>query len=154
MQIYCPKTLFLIIFNYTLLYKKTRLTNKKYMLNFKSNLILKIIINECKDGGYKLLEKSDIISLLPQKYKVEEAELDSIINNLEKNDLISLRYDDDKVYCVCVLPNALKLVENKNTETENKCPSIKINYIYIILIVFIISLLSNLIAEFIASLLF
>ena len=73
------------------MHKNIRLTNKKYMLDFKSNLILKIIINECKDGGYKLLEKSDIISLLPSKYKIEESELDKIINSLEKNDLISLR---------------------------------------------------------------
>lgn len=134
------------------MHKNIRLTNKKYMLDFKSNLILKIIINECKDGGYKLLEKSDIISLLPSKYKIEESELDKIINSLEKNDLISLRYDDDKVYCVCIMPNALKIIDNKNTETEKNCSSIKINYFCIAIIVFFTSLFSSIVASLILSL--
>ena len=132
------------------MHKNIRLTNKKYMLDFKSNLILKIIINECKDGGYKLLEKSDLISCLPSKYKIDEGELDKIIYGFEKDELISLRYDDEKIYCVCTLPKATKIVETQ----KNNTIVYKFNYLLFFILSFFACFVSSFLSGIILNLIF
>lgn len=87
------------------------------MLDTKSNLVLKVLQKECKNGGYKIIDKNDVISALPSKYRCDIDELDHITSYLERQDLISIKYDDDSVYCLCVLPFANEIFE---TETKKK----------------------------------
>ena len=68
------------------------------MLDIKSNLVLKILQKECKNGGYNVVDKSDVISALPSKYRVDEEGLDHIITFLERNECVHVKYDDDNVY--------------------------------------------------------
>lgn len=74
------------------------------MLDTKSSLILKIIQKECKNGGYKIIDKNDIILSLPTKFRCDIDELDHIMTYLERQDLVAIKYDDENVYCVCTLP--------------------------------------------------
>ena len=83
--------------------KKISFCNKKCMQEIKYLLVLEVLIKECQDGGYRILEKSDLLSLLSNKCKMSENELDKIVSSLEKDELISLKYEDEKVYCVCLL---------------------------------------------------
>lgn len=118
------------------------------MLDVSSSLILKYLISECKDGTFKIIEKSDIISALPSKYTVSQQQLDKIIYKLEQQDYISLRYDDDKVFCVCTLIKANQIFENKkNEKTFNKISSL-FYYFIIFFITFIASFLSSFIVSF------
>ncbi len=87
------------------------------MLDIKSNLVLKILQKECKGGGYKVVDKSDIISSLPNKYRVDDEGLDQIITFLERCECVHVKYDDDNVYCLCILPQGNQITEN---EEKNK----------------------------------
>lgn len=92
------------------------------MLDIKSNLVLKILQKECRTSGYKVVDKADIISALPAKYRVDEEGLDHIITYLERSECIHIKYDDDNVYCLCILPlgNQLTEIENKNKKEKPK----------------------------------
>lgn len=97
------------------------------MLDVKSKLVLKVLIKECGNGSYKIIEGSDIISALPPRYRVDSDGLDNILNFLERQDCISIKYDDDGVYCLCILPYGFQTCENegvkKGKERKNSFPS-------------------------------
>ena len=88
------------------------------MLDTKSKLVLKIIQKECKNGSYKIIEKNDVISALPLKYRCETDELDHIMNFLERQDYISIKYDDENVYCLCILPLANEVFEESKKKRK------------------------------------
>lgn len=90
----------------------------KHMLDVKSKLVLKILIKECNNGTYKVIETSDIISAMPAKYRVDSDGLDNILIYLERQDCISIKYDDDGVYCLCVLPYGYEISEHENKKEK------------------------------------
>ena len=90
------------------------------MLDIKSKLVLKILYKECNNGTYKIVESSDIISALPARYRVDSDGLDNILNYLERQDCISIKYDDDGVYCLCVLPQGFEICENDSKGNKKK----------------------------------
>lgn len=116
------------------------------MLDTKTNLVLKIIQRECKNGGYKIVDKNDIISALPNKFRCDIDELDHITSYLERQDYISIKYDDDIVYCLCILPTANEIL-SKNGKSERK------NKPYSWFWVFLLAFLGSFLGCFIASLL-
>lgn len=90
------------------------------MLDIKSKLVLKFLIKECSNGSYKIVESNDIISSLPLKYKVDLNGLDNILIYLERQECISIKYDDEGIYCLCILPYGYKVFEReKNIKREN-----------------------------------
>ena len=117
------------------------------MLDTKTNLILKILQKECKNGGYKVVDKADIISALPSKYRIDEEELDHIITFLERSECIHVKYDDDNVYCLCILP-----LGNQITEREEKNKKDKKSFFnfYLIFFVFFSAILGSILGNIIA----
>lgn len=117
------------------------------MLDMKSNLVLKILQRECPNGSYHIVESKDIISALPNKYRVDADALDNILTYLERQELISIKYDDDGVYCLCLLPYGSELLENERQQKrEGKKPSPL--WIFIL-----IGFLSSLVGSFIGAIL-
>ena len=93
------------------------------MLDIKSKLVLKIVIKECGNGTYKVVEASDIIASMPARFRVDSDGLDNILSHLERQDCISIKYDDDGVYCLCVLPYGFEVVESeKKGKREKRIP--------------------------------
>lgn len=90
------------------------------MLDIKSKLVLKILLRECPNGSYKIVESKDIISALPSRYKVDNDGLDNILIYLERQECISIKYDDDGLYCLCILPYGNEILENEKKKRENK----------------------------------
>lgn len=86
------------------------------MLDIKSKLVLKILQKECPNGAYGLVEAKDIISAMPIKYRVDADGLDNILIYLERQEYISIKYDEESVYCLCVLPFGSELLENDGKE--------------------------------------
>lgn len=94
------------------------------MLDIKSKLVLKILVKECPNGSYKIVESKDIISSLPSRYKVDNDGLENILIYLERQEYISIKYDDDGVYCLCILPFGNEVLEEEhNKKRESKKPS-------------------------------
>ncbi len=114
------------------------------MLDTKSLLVLKILQNQIKGGNYKVVEKIDIISSLPKKYKCEVEELEHIVSYLERQDCVSVKYDDDEVFCLCVLPYS------KNITTPEKKEKKKVPFLFASLI-FIISFLGALLGSLLSA---
>lgn len=90
------------------------------MLDLKSTIILKILQKECHGSGYKVIDKSDIISAMPAKYRVDEENLDHIITYLERSECIHVKYDDENVYCLCVLPMGNQITEKEEKNKKEK----------------------------------
>lgn len=74
------------------------------MLDVKVKLVLKILIKECPSGRYKIVDGRDIISALPQRYRLDLEGVDGVLNYLERQEMISIKYDDEGLYCLSVLP--------------------------------------------------
>ena len=120
------------------------------MIDLKSQAVLKILIKECKSGGYKLIEQDDVISAMPERYKVDRDGLKNILTYLEHSDCISIKYDDDGVFCLCVLPYGYKLAENKS-EQKKKGPAFPLKlYVLIFIISFVASFLGAALAKLIS----
>ena len=97
------------------------------MLDIKSKLVLKILQKECPGGSYKIVEAKDIVSSMPIKFRVDNDGLDNILIYLERQEYISIKYDDDGIYCLCVLPFGNEVLENEiSQKKEGKFPSLKI----------------------------
>ena len=99
-----------------------------YMIDSKSKLVLKILARECHDGKYKIIESSDIIMALPRHLRVDNEAIRQILTYLERQDIISIKYDDDNTYCLSVLPYGFEILENQNqklitTKTLPNSPS-------------------------------
>lgn len=94
------------------------------MIDIKSKLVLKILSKECPNGGYGVVETKDIISALPAKYRVEPEGLEHILIYLERQEYISIKYDDDGVFCLCVLPFGNEIIEktSEKQKSEGKSP--------------------------------
>lgn len=120
--------------------------NNNNMLDTKSALVLKILQKECHGSGYKVIDKSDIISSLPAKYKMSEDTLDHIITALERGEYIHIKYDDENVYCLCVL-NAASPSADKEIKKEK--PKIWLFIILSALFSLIGGLIGSIIAKFI-----
>ena len=119
------------------------------MLDIKSRLVLKILIKECGNGTYKIVEVSDIISAMPSKYRVDSDGLEHILAHLERQDCISIKYDDDGVYCLCVLPYGFEIAENDNKKNKEKKPRLAIfvllSFIFAFIGAFIGAIIANLV---------
>ena len=90
------------------------------MLDTKSKLVLKILAKESSGGSYKIFEGSDIISALPKHYRTDTDGIRHILTHLERQDMISIKYDDDDLYCLAVLPYGMEELENEPTKKQRK----------------------------------
>lgn len=120
------------------------------MIDTKSKLILKILAQECHNGNYKIIEISDIILSLPKHYRMDIEAVKHILTYLERQDMISIKYDDDDVYCLAVLPYGFEILES---DKSYKRPAKKTQKSLVILWCFLSSFLGALIAGVICFLL-
>ncbi len=112
------------------------------MLDIKSKLVLKILLKECPNGAYKIVDAKDIISALPSRYKVDGDGLDNILIYLERQEYISIKYDDEGVYCLCVLPYGNEVLEDEIYKKREKSTFPRLWILFVI--VFGASLTANL----------
>ncbi len=88
------------------------------MLDTKTKLVLKILAKESSGGSYKIFESADIISLLPKRYRTDSTGIRQILTHLERQDMISIKYDDDDTYCLAVLPFGYEEIEEHPSERK------------------------------------
>lgn len=121
------------------------------MLDLKSKIVLKILSKECPNGAYKIVDASDIISAMPSKYKVNTETLKHILIYLERQDCISIKYDDENIYCLAVLPLGFEICETsskKEGQSKKQLP-IPLYFFIIFLLGFCASFLANILARLI-----
>lgn len=116
------------------------------MLDAKTTHVLRILQKECPGSNYKVIDKSDIISAMPQNQRLDEDTLEHIITFLERNECIQIKYEDENVYCLCVLPTVKQLAE-KESKTKKEKPK---NWLFLILIM-IFSLMGGILGAIIGK---
>ncbi len=130
------------------------LQDKYYlMLDIKSKLVLKILLKECPNGAYNIVDAKDIISALPSRYKVDSDGLDNIMIYLERQEYISIKYDDEGVYCLCILPFGNEVLEDELYKKREKStfPRLWILFIIVFVGTFSANLLCFLLWKFLLS---
>ena len=87
------------------------------MLDKRSEAMLRIINEECKEGSYKVLEMDDLIRAMPKKFKIDTDGISQLIGYLKKGEYLSVKYVDNEVVCLSPLPRGRRIFE---VEEENK----------------------------------
>ena len=97
------------------------------MIDTKTKLVLSILSKEAKTGGYKVFEIQDIIMSLPRHYRMDKDAIKHILTHLERQDIISIKYEDDDTYCLCILPFGFEILENEKPKYYREKKDKKIN---------------------------
>ncbi|MCL2846348.1 MAG: hypothetical protein FWE38_01530 [Firmicutes bacterium] len=73
------------------------------MLDKRSRRLMDLLLHMCgEDGAYKILEICDLQNGMKQKMDIEN--LGHIMKFLAAMELVDIKYSDDKVYCIAILP--------------------------------------------------
>lgn len=119
------------------------------MIDTKSKLVLSILAKESADGSYKIIEISDIIMALPKRYRMDSDAIKHILTHLERQDIISVKYDDDDVFCLAVLPYGFEILENEKPVLPKKVKEkSQIGMFLTIFLCFVSSLVGSAVAIF------
>ena len=119
------------------------------MLDKQTSILLANLNSICQDGSYKVIEKKDLINLNSKKNKLDEDSLKAMIDHLKERDYLSIKYSDDKVYCLSVLPKG-RLFDEKSKELAKE----KRKYNKLIIVTLSLSSIASFIGAFCAMLVF
>ena len=82
------------------------------MLDGRTDKLLGHLARICADGTYKVIEIADLIKSLQSRYKADAVILGQILKFLSDNEMIDIKYKDENVYCVSVLPRGRAHIES------------------------------------------
>ena len=116
------------------------------MLDKKSTAILKSL-NKLSEGcTYKVVTSEEIITNLTQKNLYDYDNIKEIMDFLEKNEYINIKFSEENTYCYSLLPKARIYLEQNSTTNKIKKSKLPIKvYLYVMIASFIGSMLSLLI---------
>ena len=89
------------------------------MLDKRTAQFLHIIAGICADGSYKLIEKAELLKAM-KIHSSEYSALDQMLRYLQDNEMIDIKYTDETVYCVSVLPKGRVASESVRHKNLNK----------------------------------
>ncbi len=91
------------------------------MKNQQEKHLLSYLTRECKNSGYSVIDKKDVLSSFDKKIHVDEIELETLMSSLERQSFIKIKYEDENVYCLCVLKHEIE--EKKESSKKSLFPS-------------------------------
>jgi len=74
------------------------------MLDKATAKLLTIISGICADGSSKIIEITDLLRELTPRQCADAKNLAQLMQHLADNEMITVKYSDESVYCVAVLP--------------------------------------------------
>lgn len=74
------------------------------MLDRQTDKLLRLLAHICEDGSHKVIEINDLIKQMQPRYKVNAASIEQMTRYLSNSEMIDIKYKDENVYCVSVLP--------------------------------------------------
>ena len=80
------------------------------MLDSKTKTLLSTI-NRLSNDGYTVLSFEEILTSLPIDMAFSQSELYQTLSELNVNEYLSIKYQDDSEVCLCVLPKCRLLFE-------------------------------------------
>ena len=119
------------------------------MLDKQTSILLANLNSICQDGSYKVIDKKDLINLNSKKNKLNEDSLKAMIEHLQERNYLSIKYSDDNVYCLSVLPKG-RLFDEKSKELAKE----KRKYNKLIIVTLSLSSIASFVGAFCAMLVF
>ncbi len=90
------------------------------MLDKKSLSVLKAL-NKLTDGSaYKVTTSDEVISLLSQKSQYDSDVIKQIMDFLEKQEYITIKFSEENTYCYSLLPKARIVLEQDTGKVKQK----------------------------------
>ena len=86
------------------------------MLDKRTDKLLSYLSRVCADGSYKVIEIADLLKAMRSTHKVDEVALGQILKFLKDNEMIDIKYKDENVYCISVLPKGRTHMETGNKQ--------------------------------------
>lgn len=116
------------------------------MLDKKTNAVLKVMNKLTEGNTYKVVTGDDILANLTQKSIYDREIIKQIIEFLEKQQYINIKFSEENTYCYSLLPKARIYLEQDIVKPKSKKNNFEImKYIYIMIASFIGSMLAMLI---------
>lgn len=113
------------------------------MLDKKTINVLKVLHKISKDTAYKVITADEILSSLTYKSQYDFDIIKQIIEFLEKQQYINIKFSEENTYCYSLLPKARIFLEQENTKPKTKKFNFNIlTYVFIMLASFIGSMLA------------
>ena len=115
------------------------------MLDKKSTAVLKSL-NKLSEGcTYKVVTNDEIILNLSQKNLYDHDNIKEIIEYLNKQEFINLKFCENETYCYTLLPKARIYLEQNSTNKTKKLKLPTITYLFVMIASFVGCLASMLI---------
>lgn len=116
------------------------------MLDKKTTSVLKVLNKLAEGNAYKVSTGDEILSNLTQKSLYDLETIKQIIDFLEKQQYLNIKFSEENTYCYSLLPKARIYLEQELTKTPNKKGSAPmLPYVYSMLASFIGTMLALLI---------
>jgi len=90
------------------------------MLDKRTEKLLFALTKICTDGSYKIIEISELTKEMLPRFRVSTEELARMARLLSDNEMIDVKYSDEKVYCISVLPKGRVSYEGARVEKKGK----------------------------------
>ena len=108
------------------------------MLDKKSITVLKALNQLSVGSAYKVVTSDEIISSLTPKSLYDNDTVKEIIDFLEKQEYLNIKFSENSTYCYSLLPKArIYLEQERIKQTPKKSNKQIITYLYIMLASFI-----------------
>ena len=93
----------------------------RVMLDKRTRKLLDLILRVCgEDGSYKIIEIHDLIKGMLPKYKIDSEIFGQMMKFLVGMELIDIKYTDESVTCVAILPKGRIYEESKAEKRHNR----------------------------------
>jgi len=90
------------------------------MLDKKSLTLLKVLNKLSVGTAYKVVTSDELISTLPQKSLYNNDTIKEILDFLEKQEYINIKFSEENTYCYSLLPKARIYLEQEGSKNKNK----------------------------------
>ena len=90
------------------------------MLDKRSARLMFALTRICTDCSYKIIDINDLRKAMLPRYRVDATALEPMIRLLSDNEMIDVKYSDEKVYCLTVLPKGRVYEEQVKVSKRGK----------------------------------
>ena len=90
------------------------------MLDKRTAAVLEAINTLSAEGSYKIIEVAEICAMLPRRAALDENGVHDALQYLKDRGYISIKYADEREYCLCPLPRGRQYVETEQSDKTEK----------------------------------
>ncbi len=113
------------------------------MLDKKTNAVLKALNKLSEGSAYKVITIDDVLNILTQKSQYDNESIKQILNFLETQQYINIKFSEENTYCYSLLPKARIYLEQETGKNKAKKPATPwLNYLFTLLASFIGTMLA------------